>query len=355
MLDLDWESEKSYVFVNPRLPESQRESLAVPLEKESNNGHIYLTTSGTRSLKWVALSKQAFLTSAAAVNQHLEASPKDIWINALPHYHVGGLSIYARAFLAKSFVYRYDLRWEAAKWCAYLDEKKGSITSLVPAQVWDLVEKGIPAPKCVRVVLVGGQKLPLEIYEKARGLGWPLMPTYGLTECCSQVATADLESPELKLLSHIEVKTSVDHRLSIKSDSLLTGYLKPQFEDPKVEGWFETEDRVRVEAGYLTPSGRVTDLIKIKGEFVNLFELQTLLDTLKGRFKISAETAIVPLEDERNGYNLHLFHSPYNVLPLIETFNKSVIPEARITLHTELKELPKTAIGKIAYEQLLRR
>lgn len=343
---LDWESCESLAFVNPRIPEMERESL----EKISFElpGHIFLTTSGTERLKWVALSKKAFLASAEAVNQHIGATTKDIWINSLPNYHVGGLSIYARAYLGKTFVYRFDDKWNARQWAQFVDEKRGSLTSLVPTQLWDLIQEKITPPKYLRCIFIGGQKLPLELYEKAKAAGWPIAPTYGMTEMCSQIATASLESPELKILPHVEAKVNASGRLVIKSPALFTGYLSPSFKDPKIEGWFETDDLALFDGKIVTPQGRFNDVIKINGELVNLFQLERLLDDLKMRLNITAETALIPKADPRSGYRLHLFHTSSDILPLIELYNTQVAPFSRIQGNTSLSTLPKNTLGKIA-------
>lgn len=352
MVDVDWESERSYAFVNPRLHEMDREALEEI--KHDLKGHIFLTTSGTQSIKWVALSKKAFLASAQAVVNHIGETTKDVWINALPHYHVGGLSIYARAFIGKTFVHRYDYKWDPQAWVDFVQEKRGTLTSLVPTQLWDLVNLGIKPPATLRVVLLGGQTLPEGLYLKAKELGWPIMTTFGMTESCSQIATSHFDSPDLKLLPHVQTRIASDGRLSIKSEALLTGYLSPSFHDPKIEGWFETDDRVDIVGDILIPLGRITDVVKIKGELINLFQLETLLDSLKSKMGVSAETALVPMHDDRAGYAIHLFHTPYDVQSLVNSYNETVLPPARISMCQQIPALPRTPLGKISKKSLQR-
>lgn len=344
MFEVDWESDESHAFINPRL---MVEPISSPLK-----GHILLTTSGTESLKWVALSKKALLTSADAVNRHIGATTKDIWINALPHFHVGGLSIYARAYLGKTFVWRFDAKWNAKEWAQFVEEKRGSLTSLVPTQLWDLVQQGIAPPKWLRVIFIGGQDLPSELYERAKKAGWPIVPTFGMTEMSSQIATATLDDPTLRLLSHVEAKVDGEGRLSLKSPALFTCYFDPDFRDPKQEGWFTTDDRVALNEGLLTPLGRFRDVIKINGEQVALFQLEKLLNELKFRLGVTADTALVPEPDPRSGHRLHLFHTPYDVAPLLALYNAQVPPFSRISGATELASLPKTALGKVALPKL---
>jgi O-succinylbenzoic acid--CoA ligase len=342
---IDWTTKQSHSFINPRIPDKDRPVLGEL--QDQLKGHIFLTTSGTERLKWVALSKEAFLVSAEAVNRHLEARASDIWINALPYFHVGGLSIYARAFLSRSHVSRYDHKWDPKAWATLVQEKRGSLASLVPTQLWDLVNQKIEPIASLRALLIGGAPLSPELYSRAKEAGWPLMPTYGMTEMCSQIATATLDTPELKLLPHVEAKISPSGRLILKSAALLTGYLTPEFSDPKVEGWFETEDRVALSNGLLTPLGRTRDVIKIQGELVNLYQLERLLDQLKERLGISAETALVAKPDDRAGFHIHLYHTPYEIAPLIDLYNAQVAPFSRIKEAKELPEFPKTPLGKI--------
>jgi o-succinylbenzoate---CoA ligase len=178
-VDIDWLSTDSHVLLNPRMPEEERrrlESLVVDLP-----GHVWLATSGTTgALKLTALSKRALLASAAAVNRHLQSDDRDVWLCVLPTFHVGGLGIYARAFLSGARVVTSG--WEDV-----------TLASLVPAQVTDLVRDRVEAPPSLRAVVVGGGALSEELYAAARALGWPLLPSYGMTECCSQVATATPE------------------------------------------------------------------------------------------------------------------------------------------------------------------
>lgn len=263
MLELDWENEKSYGFVNPRFGEADRK--LVEKATQTMKGHIILMTSGSCQKKAVALSKMALLTSAEAVNRHMGATAEDIWVNPLPHYHVGGLSIYARAHLAGSYVVRYDAKWDPKRFCDTVTEKKGTLSSLVPTQLYDLITADLPPPQSLRWLFIGGQALSKSLYEAALDRKWPVVPTFGMTEASSQVASATLNCPELKLLPHIEAKIAAEGRLLLKSSALLTGYFNPDFNDPKKEGWFITDDFAEIHKGVLTPKGRSVDWVKIKG------------------------------------------------------------------------------------------
>ncbi|HEU4888396.1 MAG TPA: AMP-binding protein, partial [Thermoanaerobaculia bacterium] len=234
---IDWTSGASHVLLNPRMPADEQARLRSFVTDLP--GHLWLATSGTTgALKLAALSKEAMLASAAAVNRHLEASASDVWGSVLPSFHVGGLGIFARAFLSGGRVVRRS--WDAQTFAA---DREMTLASLVPAQVSDLVRLRLPSPANLRAVVVGGGALLDAHYCDARALGWPLLSSYGMTETCSQVATATLASPELMLLDHLEARTEPDGCLAFRGASLFTGYgTERGLIDPKVDGWLLTED-----------------------------------------------------------------------------------------------------------------
>lgn len=327
-MDIDWLSDESHVLLNPRTPDAERqrlESFAVPLA-----GHLWLATSGTTgSLKLTALSKQAMLVSAAAVNRHLQSESSDVWLCVLPTFHVGGLGIYARAFLSGARVVTEG--WDGV-----------TLASLVPAQVSDLVRAGTRAPESLRAVVIGGGALPSSLYERARDLGWPVLPSYGMTECCSQVATAALGSPALILLDHIEARVERDGRLAIRSDALLTGYGTDEgFVDPKAGGWFVTEDVATLDGRRLHVDGRLGDFVKVGGESVDLSRLDRILA------EIGADGAAIAIPDERLGHVIALAVAGGDAQAIVAAFNERVFPFERARRTIRVDAIPRTELGKI--------
>ena len=163
--------------------------------------HLLFATSGSSGgRKWVALSREALLTSAAMVNRHLSAGVDDRWLMALPDFHVGGMGIGARCYDAGSELVKLSGKWDPELYYSTMASEDISLSSLVPAQLYDLVQRELRAPQSLRAVLIGGGRLGDAVYERAVELGWPIMETYGMTETCSQVATTSLGSRDLKIL-----------------------------------------------------------------------------------------------------------------------------------------------------------
>jgi o-succinylbenzoate---CoA ligase len=332
-LEIDWLSDDSHLLLNPRLPDEERrrlESFVAGLP-----GHVWLATSGTTgSLKLTALSKRALLASAAAVNRHLQSDASDVWLCVLPSFHVGGLGIHARAFLSGA---RVVTSWS----------EEVTLASLVPAQVVDLVRARISPPPSLRAVVVGGGALSEDADRDARALGWPLLASYGMTECCSQVATATPQSRALVLLDHVEARVEQDGRLALRSEALLTGYATEEgFLDPKVEGWFVTEDIGTLDGRTLSIEGRLGDFVKIGGESVDLSRLDRVL------VGIGADAAAIAVPDARLGHVIALAIAAGDADAIVAAFNARVLPFERARSVVRVSEIPRTALGKIVRSRL---
>lgn len=334
---IDWTSEETHVLLNPRITEEERTRLQRLAASASLPAHVWVATSGsTGAVKLVALSKRAILASAAAVNSRLESSADDVWCCVLPMFHVGGMGIHARAHLLGSRV--VSMEWDPNAFA----NAAVTLASLVPAQVHDLVRMRLRPPRSLRAILVGGGSFNRELQESARTLGWPVLASYGMTECASTVAVEDV------LLPHLESK-SVDLRLAFRGASLLTGWIvnDRSFEDPKVDGWFQSEDIGSVEGRALRVEGRPADFIKIGGESVDLRRLDVILESVRGEI----DAALIPVSDSRLGQVIHLA-STVESQSVIEAFNERVLPFERIRASHLVATIPRSSLGKLLRQTL---
>jgi len=385
-----WVSLSPEIFLNPRLPAAETELYRTAWQQEIKRRvqagdarleNIALATSGSSGRrKLVLLKRSAILRSADTVNKWIQASKQDRWLKILPDFHIGGLAMKARAILNGASLVdlstQPDWRWSADVFTKALENERATLCSLVPTQVFDLVQNRLVAPKSLRCVFVGGGRLSLDLYRHARRLGWPLLPTYGLTECASQVASAQLMSldgraddatlPALVPLPHVQLKTTATSNLMIRSESLLDGYLwiSPKhswYEDPKSNSWLETEDRGELlPTGELKVLGRDAEFIKIGGESVDLARLDAELENSRLQLISQDDLSTPPIDmalfaapDERLGHVVHLSYAPDNELSasfsklVVDEFNRRVAPFERIRAVHARASLSRTAIGKI--------
>jgi O-succinylbenzoic acid--CoA ligase len=349
---IDWDSRETHLLLNPRTPAGDRQRFERLASATPLDAHVWIATSGSTGLqKLTALSKAALLASAAAVNRHLGARSSDAWCCVLPSFHVGGLGIHARARLAGARVVAID--WDVSRFVATCRDQAIAFSALVPAQVSDLVRERVTAPAAVRAIVVGGGALSTELFDEGRKLGWPLLPSYGMTECCSQIATATYESPELQLLSHLEARATSEGLLAFRGASLLTGYAvfdqqgQPIFVDPKVDGWFVSEDLGDVEGRILMVEGRRGEFVKIGGESVDLKRLDRIIDELLPG--TGGDAAVIAAPDARLGHAIHLAVTRDGIS---KEFDRRVLPFERARVVHRVASIPRSPLGKLLRAQL---
>lgn len=367
---MDWESDTCEILLNPRLNHAEQDKIHRLIQgAPSLRSHIWLSTSGSSGVaKMAALSKKAILTSALSVNRFLNCSHRDIWLNPLPLFHVGGLGIYARAYLSCSKVVDFHSpqeKWDPIAFHRMASETKTTVSALVPAQVFDLVSLNLKAPESLRSIVVGGGSLHPSLYVKARHLGWKVLPSYGLTECSSQVATASPEhrEPHLHILPHVELRCDKAGRIGIKSEALLTLYAfwsdgKAQYCDPKREGWYTTEDLGEIVGTCLHLKGRETNFIKIGGESVDLNRLEKIFEETRLEIGCNSDAALAILPDERLGHVIHMAITAslasMEAISLQARFNTKVLPFEKIRKSHQVNCIPRSALSKILKHELMK-
>jgi O-succinylbenzoic acid--CoA ligase len=240
---------------------------------------LMVATSGSSGQpRAVMLTAHNLRAAAQAAAAHTPLRPDDRWLACLPLFHIGGFSILVRCALAGAeALLRQDFDAERV-WHA-LGTQRITHLSLVPtmlAQLLDLTPH--TPPPSLRHVLVGGAALSGELAERAARQGWPLQPTYGMSETASQVATlARLSLPWRpglvgRPLPGVEVKQDADGRLKVRGPMVMAGYANPAHRrgDGLVDGWFVSSDLGQFTTeGELVISGRVDAVIVSGGKKVH--------------------------------------------------------------------------------------
>jgi len=327
----------------------------------------------------VVLTRQALRASAVAVNSRLGAHAEDVWGLCLPEFHVGGLAIRERAALVGGarVVELCPAGWNPSAVMSKLQEAKVSLLSLVPTQLHDLVGLGAPAPSSLRWVLIGGDRLSPELAQASRALGWPILPSYGMTEAASTIAVA--RSPnehELVVLPHVEVRSTATGFLQLRSAALFEASYRLSDEQrlaPDEEGWFTAADLVEiVGAGglgagevVLRVRGRGEDAVKINAELVSLSHLRELWGEVLGvsgalgssavgsgeRGSLQLGTWLTWLPDARRGAEIVLVVESADlrdlVQPALASWNSRVLPYERVERIFVLPKFPRSELGKI--------
>ncbi|MCP4992744.1 MAG: 2-succinylbenzoate--CoA ligase [Gammaproteobacteria bacterium] len=254
---------------------------------------LVIATSGTSGKpRGVMLSAGALAASAHSGSERVGLVAGDCWLNPLPLYHIGGLSILLRTLHAGAMMVLQEGFDPQAVWQTL---REGTIThiSLVPAMLARLLDHADEAPPAsLRVALIGGAQLAPELADRARAAGWPLCVSYGMSEMSSQVAT-DCGPEAGRIagrvgapLAGVEVSLEPDSgRIRLRGGGLMLGYLNPRL-TPGLgldDGWLETGDIGKLDSeGNLTVVGRADEMLISGGLNIHPLEVEQMIQVCPG-------------------------------------------------------------------------
>jgi O-succinylbenzoic acid--CoA ligase len=268
------------------------ESPRIDLEREAT----VIYTSGTSGRpKGARITYGNLWYSAIASALHLGHHTKDVWLAAMPLFHVGGLAILFRGVIGAIPVVLHE-RFEPKSALAAIDDGV-SLLSVVPAMLQRMLDArgDVPWPPSLRRVLLGGSAAPPGLIEECVRRGIPVAPTYGLTEATSQVTTMlpdlaphkrsssglPLPLTEVRIITETGVSPSGEvGEIEIRGPTVFAGYVGDHTvrSGDLADRWFRTGDAGYFDSdGYLYVLDRRDDLIISGGENVYPAEIERVL------------------------------------------------------------------------------
>jgi o-succinylbenzoate---CoA ligase len=244
---------------------------------------ILVHTSGTTTKpKPIRLTYGNWLWSALGSAVALGVDPDERWLCTLPLSHVGGLSILLRSVIYGTTAIVHE-RFETDRVLHALNDPQGpTIVSLVPTTLTRLLDAGLANPPALRWALLGGAPLPPALLQRAAAAGVPVAPTYGLTEACSQVATAGVPL----FCTHIDLQPD--------GEIVVTGPTVSPDAGPRLH----TGDLGALDDdGLLHIVGRKADTIVTGGENVAPAEVEAVLEA----HPAVLEAAVIGRDDDQWG------------------------------------------------------
>lgn len=247
-----------------------------------------LKTSGTTGEPRTAVhSVVNHLVSAMRSASRTPVSPEDRWLLSLPLYHVGGLAIPFRCFVAGASVVVAEREKSLG---ATMRRHHITHVSLVSTQLQRLLSELSETPVDLREMLVGGGQVPAPLIRSAVRKGFPIRTTYGLTEMSSQVATSEVWTTERttypagRVLEGFDVRIDTDGVILVRGDGLFLGYQEGDGVTLPIdeEGWFPTGDMGKLTEDELAVSGRVDAMFISGGENIQPEEIEEALSSLPG-------------------------------------------------------------------------
>lgn len=261
-----------------------------------NQVFTIMFTSGTSGQPKAVLQTYGnHAASVEATNKLFNLQIGEVWYNAMPLYHVSGLSIICRMLVTGMTMYlanHFDAIDMMTTPCHYI--------SLVPLMLHQCLATQLPLKTTIKCLLVGGQAANLTDLSQAIAYKWPIYLTYGLTESCSQFMTTKLTEVThpltvgRPLIGQAKLQNiGVDGigQLYLQGDNISPAYLHQQPHDD----WFATGDLAyQDKQGQFYIVSRESDLIISGGENIYPREIEQLLMS----FDAQTQWVVMPQHDE---------------------------------------------------------
>ena len=319
---------------------------------------IMNTSATTGQFKSVPLRWGQIRAHVQASKEVLGKTEQDNWLMVLPLFHVSGLSILLRSLYngtAVTILPKYD----EAQVLKLIESENINMMSLVPTILTQL-EPSITHHK-LRVILLGGEFIPMALIDACEKKSLPIYKTYGMTETFSQSVTFSvLDYPHKrdsvgKPLPGMQVridKPDADGvgEIYLTGPMVMTGYIGKE----PIDGDLNTDDIGYVdEDGFVYILNRRKDLIISGGENIYPKELEGLVYTLPS----VKECAVVPVSDPKWGQVPALFVAFHDGESMtsdeILSFMTNSLAKYKIPKYVKiLPALPRNGTGKIVRNEL---
>ena len=130
---------------------------------------------------------------------------------------------------------------------------------------------------------------------------------------------------------------------------MLTGWMifdeegAVRWEDPKIEGWLRTSDRGELRGRELRVLGRVDDLVKVRGELVDVAALERALQARVA----GGVVAVRRVADARNGVALSVVAETAAAAEAVRRAQDEVFPPFARPQEILVGEIARTELGKL--------
>ena len=319
---------------------------------------IMNTSATTGQFKSVPLRWGQIRAHVQASKEVLGKTEQDNWLMVLPLFHVSGLSILLRSLYngtAVTILPKYD----KAQVLKLIESENINMMSLVPTILTQLEPSIIHHN--LRVILLGGEFIPMALIDACEKKSLPIYKTYGMTETFSQSVTFSvLDYPHKrdsvgKPLPGMQVridKPDADGvgEIHLTGPMVMTGYIDKE----PIDGDLNTDDIGYVdEDGFVYILNRRKDLIISGGENIYPKELEDLVYTLPS----VKECAVVPVPDDTWGQVPALFVAFHDgesmTADAILSFMTKSLAKYKVPKYVKiLPALPRNGTGKIVRNEL---
>ncbi len=263
-------------------------------------GMLMYTSGTTARPKGCLLTHEALVRHGGTIARHFGLTPQDRFWDALPLFHIGGITPMYACFVARcAYVHTGFFRPAAAM--EQLHDERVTVAytfEILWAAVLNLADFDPRRLRHVRLVM--NIALPEKLAQFERIMPWARqISSFGSTESASHVTMAHAEDPaearyqtlgsalpgmEIRIANpdtHEELDTGEIGELCWRGYNRFEAYYKDPGATAKAidsEGWFHTGDLGSIDDdGRLIYAGRLKDMLKVGGENVSALEVEDYL------------------------------------------------------------------------------
>lgn len=333
-------------------------------------------TSGTTGFpKGALLHHMGLVNEATFVAERAAFEDGDVYVNAMPMYHIGGGAVTSFGAWARRGTFVLLPAFEPAHLLEAIETYRGTHTLVVPTMLIALLDHPDAETRdlsSVKTILSGAAAVPAALVRRTtRALDCGFTILFGQTETHGVISqTRVTDSPEDQAdtvgqpLPQLEVKiadavTGAAVPIGVQGEICVRGYqnMRGYYEMPEesaetidIDGWLHMGDIGAMDPrGFLRVTGRVKDMILRGG--MNLYPAEieaVLLD------HPAIETAaVIGVPDERWGeqvgavLRLRVGHERPSVAELTAFVRDQIAPHKTPTHWSFVDDLPMTPTGKI--------
>jgi acyl-[acyl-carrier-protein]-phospholipid O-acyltransferase/long-chain-fatty-acid--[acyl-carrier-protein] ligase len=357
--------------------------LGIPRTGDHNEAVLLFTSGSSGEPKGVVLSHHNVIGNVAQFTVMLDAGPNDSLLASLPFFHSFGCTVTLWYPLIEGTpIIAYPNPLDAVKNAALVEKYKITVMLATPTFLRAYLRKAEPQQlQSARLVIVGAEKMPLDLAEKFRErFGKYVYEGYGLTET-TPVVSVNLpdsvpEGPDVvvqplyrlgsvgKMAAGIaaEIRDPDDDEkkltiyetgmLWLRGPNIFEGYLKDPQRTAEVlrNRWLKTGDIGRLdEDGFLYIEGRLSRFSKIGGEMVPHEVVEQKIIAALGLDESERRIAVCGVPDESKGEALLLLSADaIDMNALRSKLNESGVPNLWIPKRAVIIDaIPALASGKL--------
>ncbi len=317
------------------------------------------------------------MARVAAAGESVPAPVPPCSISASPMFHVAGLncSLVLAPLSGQTIVYPPPGKWQEAVQLALTEKYRGTVWSLVPTQLWRLLEW--PTLKdydltSLRTVGGGSAVWPPELLRKLEetlpwvrpglGLGYGMTETNGLGTSLSRGDTYTRPDSigQAAPTVQVEIRDPVTHEvlphgevgeIALRTAATFLGYWRnPEATAQALdaERWYHTGDFGHIRDGFVYLEGRRQDLIIRGGENIYPIEIENRLIEHPGLFEVAVVGVPHPaLGQEVKAYVVEKVPGSLSEAD-VEEWCAVTLARFKVPTHVEfVAELPHNATGKV--------